>query len=74
MAWSVVSNQYLYKNGGGGGVAIMGDSGYVVVFLLDPYCMFLEGYILRNIIFVGILDCSFFFEDHIFVEIFLISR
>ena len=34
----------------GGGVVIVGSSLYIVVLSLDPYCVYVDGYIVRNIV------------------------
>ena len=41
-------------------VVIVVDSVDIVMFLLYPYCMFVEGGIMSHIGFVGVLDYSVF--------------
>ena len=59
MALIVLSKKYFDTNGGG-------DLGFIVNsidgvnFSLEKDCVFVEGDIMRNIVFVGQVDSSFF--------------
>ena len=59
MAWILLSKYYLDTKGGGG-LVIVGGSVDEVFFSLETDRVFVEGYIMRDIYFLGIIYCSVF--------------
>ena len=57
MAWIVVSRTYLFKIGEVEVVAMV-SSVEIIMFSVESDCVLVEGDIIRNKVFVEILDCS----------------